>query len=607
MTGVSGIGQEFARQRHPLGGAQPRRQQGGIGQPGHAHEDHRPRAHRQGDRHRPVADRPHAALEPGDLRQTVRRDPRPVHATAAVEDARLQAGRFSFNVAGGRCEACEGHGATKLEMDFLADIWVPCPVCEGQRFNHETLEVKYKEQEHRRRPRHGRAGGARALREPSRRSSSMLQTLHDVGLDYIKLGQPSPTLSGGEAQRIKLARELGKRSTGKTVYLLDEPTTGLHFADVRKLLRSAARIRRCRQHGDRRRTQPRRDQDGRLGHRPRPGRGPRRRHDRRRAERRKRSRRATASHTGRALRTVLESSTVESQRSEEEVESQRATPSLNALDDSDCDDIDDRHHHPRRRPAQPAAPRPHDPARQDERLLRAERQRQEFAGDGHALRRRAAAVRRVAVGLRPAVPRPDAQAEGRAHLTACRRRSPSSRRPSATRRARPSAPSPKSTTTCASSTPGSDSRTARTAAVPVTRQTTDEIVDRILSLPGGDAARTSPPRSKSPSARATTKLWDDLGTQGFLRVRINGTTHVHRRGPGDRPQTRAHRRSGHRPHEGRTPKRAAASPTRSRAALDLGKGVVHVIRSRKRRRRKSSGAIDRLSLHYSCPKCARST
>ncbi len=143
--------------------------------------------------------------------------------------------RFSFNQKGGRCEACEGHGATKLEMDFLADIWVPCAVCEGRRFNHETLEVKYKHksiaevlemdvQE------------ALAHFENHPKITRLLQTLHDVGLDYLKLGQASPTLSGGEAQRIKLARELGKRSTGSTIYLLDEPTTGLHFADIHKLL-----------------------------------------------------------------------------------------------------------------------------------------------------------------------------------------------------------------------------------------------------------------------------------------------------------------------------------------------------------------------------------
>ncbi|OYV89010.1 MAG: excinuclease ABC subunit A, partial [Planctomycetia bacterium 21-64-5] len=147
-----------------------------------------------------------------------------------------QEGRFSFNVEGGRCEACQGNGSNRLEMDFLADVWVTCPVCEGHRFNRETLQVKFK----------GKSIAdvlemdvQQALDHfqniPKVRHK--LQTLHDVGLDYLKLGQPSPTLSGGEAQRIKLARELVKKSTGKTLYLLDEPTTGLHFADIRMLLK----------------------------------------------------------------------------------------------------------------------------------------------------------------------------------------------------------------------------------------------------------------------------------------------------------------------------------------------------------------------------------
>jgi excinuclease ABC subunit A len=145
-------------------------------------------------------------------------------------------GRFSFNVAGGRCEACEGNGSRRLEMDFLADVWVTCPVCEGKRFNRETLQVRFKGM-----------SIAQVLEMDVQQALAhfenipdvrhKLQTLHDVGLDYLKLGQASPTLSGGEAQRIKLARELVKKSTGRTLYLLDEPTTGLHFADIQMLLK----------------------------------------------------------------------------------------------------------------------------------------------------------------------------------------------------------------------------------------------------------------------------------------------------------------------------------------------------------------------------------
>jgi excinuclease ABC subunit A len=146
-----------------------------------------------------------------------------------------KAGRFSFNKPGGRCEACEGNGSNRLEMDFLADVWVTCPVCEGRRFNRETLQIRFKDK------------SIRDVLEMDVQEAlehftnvpkirAMLQTLHDVGLDYMKLGQPSPTLSGGEAQRIKLARELCRRGTGKTLYILDEPTTGLHFDDIHKLL-----------------------------------------------------------------------------------------------------------------------------------------------------------------------------------------------------------------------------------------------------------------------------------------------------------------------------------------------------------------------------------
>jgi excinuclease ABC subunit A len=144
-------------------------------------------------------------------------------------------GRFSFNVKGGRCEACQGDGLKRIEMNFLPDVYVTCDVCRGRRYNHETLQVKYKG--------YSIADLLDATVEETLgvlqnipQIKIKLQTLNDVGLGYIHLGQSSTTLSGGEAQRIKLAKELSKRQTGRTFYLLDEPTTGLHFDDVRKLL-----------------------------------------------------------------------------------------------------------------------------------------------------------------------------------------------------------------------------------------------------------------------------------------------------------------------------------------------------------------------------------
>jgi excinuclease ABC subunit A len=143
-------------------------------------------------------------------------------------------GRFSFNVKGGRCEACKGDGIIKVEMQFLPDVYVPCEVCKGKRYNRETLEVHYK----------GKSihdvlnmTVAEALNffENFQGIKRKLKALYDVGLSYIQLGQPATTLSGGEAQRVKLAAELSRKSTGKTIYILDEPTTGLHFADVHKL------------------------------------------------------------------------------------------------------------------------------------------------------------------------------------------------------------------------------------------------------------------------------------------------------------------------------------------------------------------------------------
>ena len=163
---------------------------------------------------------------------------------AATPDAKAKGykkGRFSFNVKGGRCEACAGDGILKIEMHFLPDVYVPCEVCGGKRYNRETLEVKYK----------GKSiydvlnmtvEEALTFFENVPSIRRKIETLYDVGLSYIRLGQPSTTLSGGEAQRIKLATELSRRSTGKTIYILDEPTTGLHFADVHKLTEILSRL-----------------------------------------------------------------------------------------------------------------------------------------------------------------------------------------------------------------------------------------------------------------------------------------------------------------------------------------------------------------------------
>lgn len=163
---------------------------------------------------------------------------------AGTPDAKARGykkGRFSFNVKGGRCEACAGDGILKIEMHFLPDVYVPCEVCGGKRYNRETLEVRYK----------GKniydvlnmtVEEAVGFFENVPSIRRKMETLRDVGLSYIRLGQPSTELSGGEAQRIKLATELSKRSTGKTVYILDEPTTGLHFADVHKLTEILRRL-----------------------------------------------------------------------------------------------------------------------------------------------------------------------------------------------------------------------------------------------------------------------------------------------------------------------------------------------------------------------------
>ena len=153
-----------------------------------------------------------------------------------------QPGRFSFNVKGGRCEACQGDGLLKVEMHFLPDVYVPCDVCHGKRYNRETLEILFKGYSIRD-VLEMTVEDALAVFEKVPVIARKLQTLMDVGLSYIKLGQSATTLSGGEAQRVKLSRELSKRDTGRTLYILDEPTTGLHFHDVAQLLGVLHRLR----------------------------------------------------------------------------------------------------------------------------------------------------------------------------------------------------------------------------------------------------------------------------------------------------------------------------------------------------------------------------
>ena len=177
-------------------------------------------------------------------------------------------GRFSFNVKGGRCEACSGDGTIKIEMNFLPDVYVACEVCGGKRYNRETLQVHYK----------GKniaevldmpITEAADFFEPISAIHRYLKTLVDVGLGYVQLGQSATTLSGGEAQRVKLATELQRRSNGRSVYVLDEPTTGPPLRRRAQAAEGARQARRQGQHRHRHRAQPRRDQVGRLGHRPR--------------------------------------------------------------------------------------------------------------------------------------------------------------------------------------------------------------------------------------------------------------------------------------------------------------------------------------------------
>ena len=192
-------------------------------------------------RGRPVAHRPHAPQQPGHLHRRVRRDSQGLCRHPRRPALGYKSGRFSFNVKGGRCEECQGQGQRRIEMNFLPDLYVPCPVCEGKRFDRQTLQIRYR----------GlsiadvldlRVDEAVEFFQNHTAIARLLGSLQEVGLGYVTLGQSSTTLSGGEAQRIKLANELGRVDTGKTFYILDEPTTGLHFDDIRKLLAVLGRL-----------------------------------------------------------------------------------------------------------------------------------------------------------------------------------------------------------------------------------------------------------------------------------------------------------------------------------------------------------------------------
>ncbi len=497
-----------------------------------------------------------------------------------------QAGRFSFNVAGGRCEACEGNGATRLEMDFLADIWIPCTLCGGKRFNHETLEVKYRDK-----------SIADVLEMDVQEALEhfknhpkihrVLKTLHDVGLDYMKLGQPSPTVSGGEAQRIKLARELGKRSTGKTFYLLDEPTTGLHFEDVRKLLEvlhgfveDGNTVMVVEHNLDVIKTA-----DWVIDLGPEGGAGggtlviqgtP------------EEVARCPQSHTGRALAPIL--FPAKKSAAKKAAEKKKVAPA--AAVDTDSIVIRGAAQHnlqsvnvtvPRDKMSVFCGPSGSGKTSLAMDTLYAEGQRRYVES--------LSAYARQFLGQ---MPKPKLE-----HISGLS--------PAIAIEQKTIGATPRSTV--GTVTEIYDYLRVLFARIgdmycpdcqqPVTRQTTDQIVERVLSLPEGTRLYLAAP-IQATVGQSFDKLWERLSTQGFLRVRINGKTHLLDEVP-KIDHKRQHVIEAIIDRVKVDPESRGRIADSVETALELGRGVIHLIHVDTTPEPKWK--TDRLSLHYSCPNC----
>jgi len=509
-----------------------------------------------------------------------------------------KAGRFSFNVPGGRCEACQGNGSNKLEMDFLADVWVTCPVCEGKRFSRETLHSRFK----------GKSIAdvlemdvQEALEHFANvpKIHGMLQTLHDVGLDYLKLGQASPTLSGGEAQRIKLARELVKKGTGRTLYVLDEPTTGLHFDDVRKLLHVLHSFTALGntvvviEHN----LDVVKTADWVIDMGPEGGAGGGRvvvegTPEQVAAE--------PASHTGRALQRVFASSAAlaaELAKPKKKGKAKKAVP-VRLSSESVLADISVRgasQHNlkgvdldiPRHKMTVCSGPSGSGKSSLAIDTLYAEGQRRYVESLSSYARQFLAPLQKPKVeqitGLSPAVSIEQKTTS----------KSPRSTVGTVTeihdylrilfaRLGQPYCP---------------------TCGVAIGTQTADEIVEKILHLPEGTKAFVMAPVDRRDNEDYAA-LWDELRGSGFTRVRVDGTSHSL-----DTPPELSHKRK-HRV-EVVIDRAVVRRQTRSRladsveAALDLGRGVVHVVRVVDDAA-EASWPVDRYSQHRSCDGCGRS-